>query len=146
MSFVCKSHSLFGILLSGQSSDTWLTCPNCLHPIMEDIIQNLPKGCINSVSRIISVISEAHTCIYHPIITECNITGAPKSCLQMSKLYCVNFIMLMLYKKDWNQWNKTSLKLHVFGYNRILYPLVCMEVLRLDYMSFSWNNPFFSES
>lgn len=99
MSFVCKSHSLFGILLSGQSSDTWLTCPNCLHPIMEDIIQNLPKGCINSVSRIISVISEAHTCIYHPIITECNITGAPKSCLQMSKLYCVNFIMLMLYKR-----------------------------------------------
>lgn len=99
MSFVCKSHSLFGILLSGQSSDTWLTCPNCLHPIMEDIIQNLPKGCINSVSRIISVISEAHTCIYHPIITECNITGAPKSCLKMSKLYCVNFIMLMLYKR-----------------------------------------------
>lgn len=99
MSFVCKSHSLFGIPLSGQSSDTWLTCPNCLHPIMEDIIQNLPKGCINSVSRIISVISEAHTCIYHPIITECNITGAPKSCLQMSKLYCVNFIMLMLYKR-----------------------------------------------
>lgn len=99
MSFVCKSHSLFGILLSGQSSDTWLTCPNCLHPIMEDIIQNLPKGCINSVSRIISVISEAHTCIYHPIITECNITGAPKSCLQMSKLYCVNFIMLMLHKR-----------------------------------------------
>lgn len=99
MSFVCKSHSLFGILLSGQSSDTWLTCPNCLHPIMEDIIQNLPKGCINSVSRIISVISEAHTCIYHPIITECNITGASKSCLQMSKLYCVNFIMLMLYKR-----------------------------------------------
>lgn len=106
---------------------------------MEDIIQNLPKGCINSVSRIISVISEAHTCtgIYHPIITECNITGAPKSCLQMSKLYCVNFIMLMLHKRIETTETKQSLKLHVFGYNRILYPLVCMEVLRLDYMSFS---------
>lgn len=106
MSFVCKSHSLFGIPLSGQSSDTWLTCPNCLHPIMEDIIQNLPKGCINSVSRIISVIRGALACIYHPIITECNITGAPKSCLQMSKLYCVNFIMCMLYK--WIDTNETK--------------------------------------
>lgn len=106
MSFVCKSHSLFGIPLSGQSSDTWLTCPNCLHPIMEDIIQNLPKGCINSVSRIISVIRGAHACIYHPIITECNITGAPKSCLKMSKLYCVNFIMCMLYK--WIDTNETK--------------------------------------
>lgn len=127
MSFVCKSHSLFGIPLSGQSSDTWLTCPNCLHPIMEDIIQNLPKGCINSVSRIISVISEAHTCIYHPIITECNITGAPKSCLQMSKLYCVNFIMLMLYKRietteTKQAWNYMCLDIIEF------YILWCMHV------------------
>lgn len=141
MSFVCKSHSLFGIPLSGQSSDTWLTCPNCLHPIMEDIIQNLPKGCINSVSRIISVISEAHTCIYHPIITECNILV-----LQRVAWRCQNCIVLILscvcYINGLTPMKQNKPEITWFGYNRILYPLVCVEVLRLGFMSFFWNNPF----